>query len=153
MSKALPNLLDGTTGDRFHHEAGRDFSKSFAKSQKRTLPVKDITVPNDYPTFDYDKLYELRPDIDANGIKERIEVQERGSRYVLLHGWVRLAAAERLGLTDIKAVVFSNEFYVPKVEPRPFGVSIRDGIADTPEFPSLLRSAAKAPRPRYGPHV
>ena len=53
------------------------------------LPVKDITIPNDYRPLDYDKFKELLTDFEENGIKARIEVYERGSQYILLHGRLR----------------------------------------------------------------
>ena len=114
MSKAVPNLLESRDTDRIQDEVGKEIRKTFAKSRKLTLPVKDITIPNDYWPLDYDKFTELLPDFEANGIKERIEVHERGSQYILLHGRLRLEAAKRLRLDEIKAVVFSDEYYKPK---------------------------------------
>ena len=90
--------------------------KTFAKSRKQTLPVKDIEVPNDYRPLDYEKFKKLLPDFETNGIKDRIEVHARGSRYILLHGRLRLEAAKRLRLDEIRAVIFSD--YRPKAEPR-----------------------------------
>ena len=90
--------------------------KTFAKSRKQTLPVKDIEVPNDYRPLDYEKFKKLLPDFETNGIKDRIEVHARGSRYILLHGRLRLEAAKRLRLDEIRAVVFSD--YRPKAEQR-----------------------------------
>ena len=116
VSRAVPNLLDGQGTDRIQDEVGTEIRKTFAKSRKQTLLVKDITIPNDYQPLDYDKFNELLPIFETRGIKERIEVHERGSRYILLHGRLRLEAAKRLRLDEIKAVVFSD--YRPKAEQR-----------------------------------
>jgi hypothetical protein len=118
VSRAVPNLLDGQDTDRIQDEVGTEIRKTFAKSRKLTLPVQDITIPNDYRPLDYDKFKELLPDFETRGVKERIEVHERGSRYILLHGRLRLEGAKRLGLDEIKAIVFSDEYYKPKAEPR-----------------------------------
>jgi hypothetical protein len=103
--------------DRLHDETNTEQRRAFAKSRKRTLAVKDVVIPNDYRPLDYDRYEALLPDIEARGIRERIEVYEKGSRYILLHGRLRLEAARRLKLDEIKAVVLSE--WRPKIEPRP----------------------------------
>jgi hypothetical protein len=107
--------LTALDADRIHTEVDNDQRHSFAKSRKRTLPVKDITVPNDYPTtLDYEKFDALVADIAKHGIKERIQVSERGTRYILEHGRARLEAARKLGHETIKCEVLSE--WRPKVE-------------------------------------
>ena len=134
-ARRLERQSDDRLLDEDSEREGR--RKTFAKSRKQTLPVKDIEVPNDYRQLDYDKLNELLPDFDARGIKERVEIHERGSRCILLHGRLRLEAAKRLRLDEIKAVVFSDEYYKPKAEPR------KKPKAPLPDERDLVKAARK----------
>ena len=91
-------------------EAGAKRRAQFAKQIEKTLAVTDIEIPNSYPPLrDHDWWRQvLLPDIEANGIRERIEVTERRGRYILEHGRARLEAAKRLRHETIKVIVLGE---------------------------------------------
>jgi hypothetical protein len=106
------------------------------KARKRTLAISDIVIPNDYPTtVDYDALPGLMAEIEQHGIEKRIEVYERGTRYILLHGRALLEAAKRLKHDEIKALVYSDY--------RPVAPKRKPPRTPLPNERELVRNARK----------
>jgi hypothetical protein len=87
--------------------------KAFNKKKLKTLDVSLIEIPNDYSPLDYDKFQKLLPDIEQRGIRKRIQVSQRGDRYILEDGRVRLEAARRLKIETIRVELLSD--WRPKV--------------------------------------
>jgi hypothetical protein len=119
FQKLTPDTNRWDHDDNSADEAGTKRRDQFRKRRKRRLAVQDIEIPNSYRPLDYDKFPALLDDIRDNGIEQRIEVSERGTRYVLEHGRARLEAAKRLKLETIRAFVLGDYRPVAKKKEPP----------------------------------
>lgn len=102
----------GTSGgaaDRLTPEAGQDASKSTDDSPFRMLPLGSIRANPMQPRKEFreDELADLEASLRLNGLLQPITVRPsaRGGGFELIAGERRFRAAQRLGWTEIPALV------------------------------------------------